>query len=70
VNVRLDKVLRRIDVARQRGLEIGALDKPLLSRADADVRYVDYAPSEKLLRAHAATPTVDTTRMRRRSLRW
>jgi SAM-dependent methyltransferase len=63
VNTRLEKLLRRIDVARQRGLEIGALDKPLLSRADANVRYVDYAPSEELRRAHAATPTVDTTRI-------
>lgn len=62
-NIRLGKVLSRIDLTTQRGLEIGALDKPIITPDRGDVRYVDYAPSEDLRRSHAATPTVDTSRI-------
>jgi SAM-dependent methyltransferase len=62
-NSRVAKLLRRIDPATQRGLEIGALDKPVVTPAMGDVRYVDYAPSEDLRRNHAGSPTVDAGRI-------
>lgn len=47
-------VVEGLDLAHQRGIEIGALDKPLISRADGPVLYVDYmdAPSLKMRWRH------------------
>jgi hypothetical protein len=58
---RIDKVLSSIRVGEHRGLEIGALDHPIMQRPEARVEYVDYAPSEELRRNHANTPTVDAS---------
>jgi SAM-dependent methyltransferase len=61
MNPRTAKVLARIDPSSQRGLEIGALDRPLITPDIGDIRYVDYATTEQLQAAHATTPTVNTT---------
>ena len=63
MNVRRDKLLKRIDPARQRGLEIGPLDKPIVGRADGDVRYVDFTDADELRRRHVGTPGVDPARI-------
>ena len=42
-------ILDLIDPARQRGLEIGALDRPVVSRAMGDIGYVDRASRAELL---------------------
>jgi SAM-dependent methyltransferase len=54
------KILSLIDVASTRGLEIGALDKPLVTRDMGPVEHVDYATREALARIHAANPDVRT----------
>jgi SAM-dependent methyltransferase len=50
---RRDTLLSHIDVATQRGLEIGPLCNPLVTKAESNgnVRYVDHATAEQL-RAH------------------
>jgi SAM-dependent methyltransferase len=59
VNVRRNKFLERIDPAVHRGLEIGAQDRPTITRAQGDIRYVDYASTEELRRLHANSPTIN-----------
>ena len=44
------KIYALIDVARSRGLEIGALNRPLVTRDMGPVEYVDRAPREELQR--------------------
>jgi hypothetical protein len=41
-------ILGEIDPARMRGLEIGALNKPLVRKSDGDIRYVDWADTETI----------------------
>lgn len=40
---RREKLLLGLDVARQSGIEIGALDHPIVLKSEGDIRYVDYA---------------------------
>ena len=56
-NPRLRLMLGDLSLATSRGLEIGALHKPLVSRQASDVRYVDYATTEEL-RANQFDPAV------------
>ncbi|MHB8872544.1 MAG: methyltransferase domain-containing protein [Myxococcaceae bacterium] len=63
MSARRDKLLRHIDLAKHKGLEIGALDKPLITPDAGDVRYVDYATTEQLRQNHANTPSVDTSKI-------
>lgn len=51
-------ILGEIDPARMRGLEIGALDKPLVRKADGDIRYVDFADTQTI-RSRTYDSTVD-----------
>ncbi|MDZ4369949.1 MAG: methyltransferase domain-containing protein [Phenylobacterium sp.] len=46
-------ILDLIDPARQRGLEIGALDRPVVSRAMGDIGYVDRTSRAELLKWYA-----------------
>lgn len=55
-NVRLQKVLRHIDPRAHVGLEIGALDNPMLT--GPCVRYVDYTTTAQLKQNHANNPAV------------
>ena len=45
---RLDKVLERVDLSAGPGLEIGPCNSPLLRKDQAQLRYVDYLPSDQL----------------------
>src|SRR4030095_5200067 len=62
-NARRDKLLKHLRPSTQRGIEIGALDKPIITPEMGDIKYVDYAPSEELRRSHGNTPTVDVSRI-------
>ena len=45
---RSEKMLKCISPNSQKGVEIGALDKPLVSPVDGYVKYIDYATTEEL----------------------
>jgi SAM-dependent methyltransferase len=45
---RRDRVLRDVDVSEGHGLEIGPLHTPFVTKAEADVVYVDIHPTEEL----------------------
>ena len=50
---RIARITSLIDVARMKGIEIGALHHPLLQRAGTQVRYVDHASTEELREKYA-----------------
>lgn len=52
-------LLALIDPATQRGLEIGALCKPVVPPAAGRIEYVDHLPTEALREKYAADPNVD-----------
>lgn len=53
---RLQRLLDEIDITSTRGLEIGPLDRPILSKKQGDVRYVDHASVADLREKYAGTP--------------
>jgi SAM-dependent methyltransferase len=57
------KLLATIDVAHARGLEIGALDRPTVTRAEGDIRFADHRTAADLRRFYAAEPSVDGARI-------
>jgi SAM-dependent methyltransferase len=56
---RKKKLLSGIELARARGIEIGPLATPVVSKEGSDVRYVDYADQAELRRRYAGDPNVD-----------
>jgi hypothetical protein len=44
-----------IDLKNSKGLEIGPLDKPLVTRAEGMIKYMDYMSREELIARHADT---------------
>ena len=54
-----DQILSLIDVANTRGLEIGALNKPMITRAMGPIEYIDRASREELQRWYSTDPEVD-----------
>jgi len=57
------KLLADIDVAALAGLEIGALDRPLVAPGEGNIRFADYRDQATLRREYAADPTVDPQRI-------
>ncbi len=55
---RREKLLSGLDLARDRGIEIGPLDHPLVLKSQGDVRYVDYADAAYLRDKYAGDPNV------------
>ncbi len=53
------RVLEALDVARLRGIEVGAAHQPVVRRGDGDIQYVDHASTEELRRKYANDPGVD-----------
>ncbi|MDP3173958.1 MAG: methyltransferase domain-containing protein, partial [Phenylobacterium sp.] len=53
------KILAMIDLAHGRGLEIGALNRPVITRDMGAVEYIDRAPTEELRRWYAINDEVD-----------
>jgi SAM-dependent methyltransferase len=56
---RKEKLLSGIELARARGIEIGPLATPVVSKEESDVRYVDYTDQAELRRRYAGDPNVD-----------
>jgi hypothetical protein len=50
------RALQFIEPSTQRGLEFGALDRPLVRRADGEIFYVDHLPSEGLRGKYRSVP--------------
>ncbi|WP_193188748.1 methyltransferase domain-containing protein [Nisaea sediminum] len=53
VQSRKEKVLRCLDVRNQTGVEIGPLDRPIVSRSEGNVLYMDHLDTENLKRKYA-----------------
>ena len=56
---RRDKILAGLDVAGLTGIEIGALDRPLVHPGDGPVLYVDHADTPTLRQKYAGDPGVN-----------
>ena len=54
VHDRLIRLLHGIN-PKQRGLELGALDRPIMAKDRFDIHYVDHATRDDLIRKYAAT---------------
>lgn len=54
-----NNLLSGLDIQRLSGLEIGALDKPLVRKAEGNITYVDYADTAYLRDRYRADPNVD-----------
>jgi SAM-dependent methyltransferase len=55
---RRDKILANIDLQVMSGVEIGALDRPLVSRSEGKVFYVDHTATPQLREKYQADPNV------------
>ena len=55
---RRDKILANIDLQVMSGVEIGALDRPLVSTSEGEVFYVDHAATPQLREKYRADPNV------------
>lgn len=56
---RQEKILSCIDPATQLGIEIGALNRPIVTREMGNIRYVDYTSTEELKQKYISDPNVD-----------
>jgi SAM-dependent methyltransferase len=54
-----ERALVAIDPARQHGVEIGPLTRPLVTRSMGSIKYIDRAPRHELLQWYANNPDVD-----------
>ena len=60
---RRDLILQGLAIERLWGIEFGALDKPLVCRADGPVVYVDHCAADKLRETWAQDPSVDVDKI-------
>lgn len=70
MTTRQEKILACIDPATQIGLEIGALNKPIVTPEMGDICYVDYATTEELRQKYAADPNVEIEKIVEVSYIW
>lgn len=56
---RLEKILDCINVGTERGLEVGALTNPIVTRNMGEIHYVDHASTAELQSKYAHDPNVD-----------
>ena len=59
MNKRQSRALSMIDVARTRGLEIGPLDRPVVTKEMGEVAYVDHATASALKEKYDGDPGVN-----------
>ena len=55
-----DRALAGLDLTGLRGVEIGPLDRPLVTRAMSEVYYVDHVSNDELVSKYAGDPTVNS----------
>ena len=60
---REQKILSCIDPKTQIGIEIGALNRPIVTRDMGTIRYIDHASTEELRSKYANDPNVDISRI-------
>ena len=60
---RREQILRDLDLKHAVGLEIGALANPIVSKAEGNIRYVDYADAAALRARYANDPHVDIAKI-------
>ena len=58
-----ERILTFLDVTRQRGLEIGPLDRPMVTRDMGPIEYVDRAGRDELVHTYDATGAVNPQRI-------
>ncbi|HBK07099.1 MAG TPA: class I SAM-dependent methyltransferase [Acetobacteraceae bacterium] len=58
-----EKMLEGIDLRQERGIEIGALAAPIVTKAESDIRYVDWADQQTLKAKYAHDPNVDVDKI-------
>jgi len=63
METRRDAVLAGLDVSKMRGIEIGALDSPLVSRDEGSIKYVDHVATSGLRIKYANDPNVNLERL-------
>lgn len=56
---RRDVVLQGLDVSKLKGVEIGALHRPLIEKSESEVYYLDHCSTEDLKKKYASDPNVD-----------
>jgi predicted SAM-dependent methyltransferase len=56
---RLEKILACIDVSTAKGLEVGALNNPIVTHNMGQIRYIDHATTEELQAKYAQDGNVD-----------
>ena len=54
------KMLEGIDLRQEKGIEIGALAAPIVTKAESDIRYVDWTDQDSLKAKYAGDPNVTT----------
>jgi predicted SAM-dependent methyltransferase len=65
-----DRALAGLDLSLLHGVEVGPLDRPLVTRAMSDVYYVDHASNDDLKRKFTGDPHVDTENIPRIDYVW
>jgi 2-polyprenyl-3-methyl-5-hydroxy-6-metoxy-1,4-benzoquinol methylase len=60
---RRNNALRWVELHDRSGIEIGALDRPLVTTAMSNVRYVDHAANHELMAKYADSPNVQLDRL-------
>jgi SAM-dependent methyltransferase/outer membrane murein-binding lipoprotein Lpp len=56
-------IMARIDLSTQYGLEIGALDRPVIPHEAGHIEYVDHLPTDLLREKYATDPNVDISKI-------
>lgn len=59
MKTRKDKLMGSMDLASAFGAEIGPLGRPVVSRTDGNIIYIDYADTQTLRNKYASDPNVD-----------
>lgn len=60
---RTEKLLQGLDLARARGIEVGALDKPIVPPTTVGIFYVDHTDTASLREKYGADPSVDLSNL-------
>jgi SAM-dependent methyltransferase len=62
-SARAEKILAGLDLSALAGIEIGALDRPLVHRREGQVIYVDHAATATLRQKYAEDPNVNAAKI-------
>lgn len=57
--IRRRRILELVQPNEKRGIEVGALNRPIVTRADGDILYADHLPTEGLRKKYAEHPNIN-----------